>query len=282
MSRVGLIVMLCGALAGIPALASARGERAAGPTFTAVDDSMTTASWHANGTNATTVTIAPGESVAFEYPAQAYGGGPHNVRFTDMDAQPASCTDMPGEFAPQPAPWSGSCRFDRKGSYPFNCVFHANMKGTVVVANPPATATATPTQGGPYVTPTPTPTPEPGVTPTPQTTLRGAVRLASAQRGSRVRGTVAVKAAKSRLEVALFVPRSKLSGGKSHRAVRVGRWVKASTAAGSVRFSVPLSARARSALRRAGRLAVTVSVALTPPGGHKLTRRLHTTVRRPG
>jgi len=138
---------------------------------------------------------------------------------------------------------------------------------------------ATPTQSGPYVTPTPTPAPDPGVTPTPQRTLRGAIKLASAQRGSRVRGTVAVKAAKSRLEVALFVPRSKLSGGRSHKAVRVGRWVKASTAAGSVRFSVPLSARAKSALRRARRLAVTVSVALTPPGGHKLTRSVHTTLK---
>ena len=53
--------------------------------------------------------------------------------------------------------------------------------------------------------------------------------------------------------------------------VRVGRSSR-TVAAGVVTFSVPLNATGRRTLRRRGRLDVTVSVALTPPGGSKLTR----------
>jgi hypothetical protein len=49
--------------------------------------------------------------------------------------------------------------------------------------------------------------------------------------------------------------------------------------AGRASFAVPLSAKARSALRKHHRLRVTVAVALTPPGAHKLSRTLHTTLR---
>jgi plastocyanin len=266
MRRVGLIAVLCGALVGVPALASARDDPPAEANVDTVDGMTPTFS-------PDSVTIVTGGKVTFHSDsATTY----HDLTFKD-DVTPA-CAGAPafGEFQHT---WTGTCEFTKPGTYSFVCDYHAvSMHGTVVVKDPAPAATATPNQGS-SATPTPTPTPDPGVTPTPQTTLRGALKLSSAQRGSRVRGTVAVKAAKSRLEVALFVPRSTLSGGRSHKAVRAGRWVRASTAAGSVRFSVSLSARARSALRRARRLAVTVSVALTPPGGPKLTRRLHTTLR---
>jgi hypothetical protein len=155
------------------------------------------------------------------------------------------------------------------------------MQGKVIVEDAPApvptySATPTPTPG-PGATPTPGPSTTP---PVPQSTLKGAVSLARSQRGSRVRGAVKVKAAKSRLEVGVWAPKSKLFKGKSRKAVRIGRFVKASTAAGRVRFSIKVNARARSALRRTRRLGVTVNVALTPPGGHQLTRSLHATLRR--
>jgi plastocyanin len=269
MSRMGLIAVLCGALVGVPALATARDDPPAQEHVETVDGMTPTFS-------PDSVTIVTGGKVTFHSDsATTY----HAVTFQGDDKPTCPGVAQFGEFKHE---WTGYCEFTKPGTYSFVCQYHeASMHGTVVVRDPAPTAPATPTVSG-TSTPGPgaTPTPEPGVTPTPQTTLRGAVKLAGAQRGSRVRGSVTVKAAKSRLEVALFVPRSKLSGGTSRRAVRVGRWVQASTAEGSVRFSVPLSAQARGALRRAKRLAVTVSVALTPPGGHKLTRSLHATLRR--
>jgi hypothetical protein len=96
-----------------------------------------------------------------------------------------------------------------------------------------------------------------------QTSLK--LKLASGQRGKRVRGQVEVLQSASRLEVTL---RARLSGAR----VRVGRVVRANTAAGAVRFSVPLNAKAKRALRSRKRLDVTVAVALTPPGGKTITR----------
>jgi hypothetical protein len=151
------------------------------------------------------------------------------------------------------------------------------MTGTIVVRDQAAaTPTPTPTLGA-----TPTPTPTPTATPVaaqPQSTLK--VRLAHRQKGTRVRGSANVQAALSRLEVALWVRRSKLSGGHSRKLVRVGRSVRTVTTAGSIAFSVPLTARARAALRKRHRLPVIVTVSLTPPGSPKITRSVHTTLRR--
>ena len=81
------------------------------------------------------------------------------------------------------------------------------------------------------------------------------------------------------LEVSLWAPRGALSGGKSSRLVRIGRSTRASAPAGRISFAVGTDAKARSALRRHRRLSVTVSIALTPPGGHKLTRSVRSTLR---
>jgi hypothetical protein len=79
---------------------------------------------------------------------------------------------------------------------------------------------------------------------------------------------VNVAQAASRLEVTVTSGRT-----------RVGRWVSKSTAAGAVAFSVPLDAKARKTLRSKRPLVVTVTVALTPPGGKKLTDSANATVR---
>jgi plastocyanin len=263
------MVALFGALVGVPALASARGDT---PTVTAGDNPAP----HFDNAD---VSIQTGGTVKFEY---AGGGVPHDVVFTSGSPD---CTGLPPKLPEYDLDgWSGSCRFDTAGTYKFECEWHPTlMTGTVKVDDPSA-GSPTPTVIGGTPTPTPgpgaTPTPGPGTNPpAPQSTLKGAVTLARSQHGSRVRGAVKVKAAKSRLEVGVWVPKSKLSGGKSHKAVRVGRFLKASTAAGSVRFSITVNAKARKALKRARRLALTVSVALTPPRGHKLTRSLHSTLR---
>jgi hypothetical protein len=89
-----------------------------------------------------------------------------------------------------------------------------------------------------------------------------------------VRGSVLVQSARTRLGVTAYAP---LSRG---RAARVGGWLRRSAPAGRVAFSVPLDARARKALRRRHRLAVTLKVALTPPGGHALHHTVRTSLRR--
>jgi plastocyanin len=224
-------------------------------SFTAVDFA-----WRANGTDATTLTVAPGATVTFGYPD---GANYHNVVFTGP--QPASCENLPP--APRAKGWQGECTFADPGSYAFVCALHDTMTGSVVVAAP----TPTPTPD-PAATPgaTATPTPVPDAQPPAQTTL--AVKLAAKQRGTRVRGTVDVKQAATKLEVTVTARLKKAR-------VRVGRWVKPSPAGGPVAFSVPLDARARRALRSARRLTVTVDVALTLPGGKRLTHTVKAQIR---
>jgi hypothetical protein len=143
-----------------------------------------------------------------------------------------------------------------------------DMTGTVVVADPVA---ATPTPGGAYPTPTPTATPAPTAAPAPQSTLK--VTLPAHQRGTHVRGSVQVQSAHTRLAVTAS---AELTG---RRAVRVGGWLKRSAPAGRVAFSVPLTAQARHTLTRRHRLAVTLRIALTPPGGRTLHRTVRLTMR---
>jgi plastocyanin len=280
--RGTLAALACGALIGIPALARAQAQDPLTGEVTA-QDVAGSHRFSVNATDASMLTVATGATVTFDYPS---GSSFHNVDFDS--AQPASCRQTAptasGAVPPLPADpagpgWSGTCTFTAPGTYAFHCDLHLNMTGTIVVRNQPAqTATPTPTPS-PGATPTPTPTaaPLPGQ---PQSTLKGAVKLAGRQKGTRVRGSVRVAAAPARLEVVLRVPRSQLSGGHSRRLVRAGRSVRTATRAGSLAFSVPLTAKARAALRKRHRLSLTVTVALTPPGGPELTRSLHTTLRR--
>jgi plastocyanin len=242
----------CALLLLVPALAYSQ----ASGTFVAVDNA-----WQANNQpGETTLRVTVGAKVEFSYPSGAAGNG-HNVDFTNQ-ARP-DCPGVKDKTQYGVAPWKGTCTFDKVGTYDFICTVHTqeNMRGRVIVeapqATPTPTATADPTPQQPGATATPTPTPTPQVQP--QTAL--AVRVAGAQRGTRVRGRVEVKQRASRLEVTLRRGRT-----------RVGRSTRTVAAAGVVTFSVPLNSTARRTLRRRGRLEVTVAVALTPPGGSKLTR----------
>lgn len=282
-TRAALVALACGALAGVPALARAQQDPLTG-TVTAKDvGTLGDGRFSVNDGDATTLTVATGGTVTFEY--RDGGASFHNVDFAS--AQPASCRQTQGAVlgavpplpaAPARAGWSGTCTFTAAGNYPFHCDLHADMTGTIVVRDQ-AGATPTPPPGA---TPTPTPTSVPGYpyptpAPTPravQSTLRGAIKLASRQTGTRVRGSVQVKAARSRLEVAVS---ARLPGHK--KAARVGHSRKTVSRAGRAAFAVRLSAKARRALRARHRLRLTVAVALTPPGGHRLSRTLHTTLR---
>ncbi|HEY6890289.1 MAG TPA: hypothetical protein VI300_20970, partial [Solirubrobacter sp.] len=237
-SAKALLVAAAMACAAAPALAYSGAT--AGGSFTAIDYA-----WQANGTNATTVTITPGQTVTFGYPS---GTESHDAHFTGK--QPSSCPGLPAYPAKQG--WSAECRFDAAGSYPFVCDFHPEMTGTVVVAvaaTPTPTSTAVPTAtADPIATPgaTATPPPAPGATPEPtataqkQTTLK--VRLARIQRGTRVRGSVSVSEPASRLEVTVMAGKAK-----------AGIYRKTSTASGLIPFSVALDAHARRTLAKARR-----------------------------
>jgi hypothetical protein len=261
--RAALVAAACAALVGIPALARAQqSDPPSSGRFTAHDlNGFASGYWTADDGQATSLTIATGGTVTFTYPAG--GMSFHNVKFTGP--QPTCSASLPPQA--QAAPWSGSCTFDHAGTYPFVCSLHMDMTGTVVVADPVA-ATPTPT-GGAY--PTPTPPPAPTATPAPQSTLN--LTLATRQRGTHVRGSVQVQSAHTRIEVTAA---AKLTG---RRAVRVGGWLKRSAPAGRVAFSVPLIAKARHTLTRAHKLAVTLRIALTPPGGRTLNRAVRVTVR---
>src|SRR4051794_26435056 len=119
-----------------------------------------------------TVTIAPGQSVDFSFPADGQNSQAHNVVFGVPDqsggAQPTSCvqTAAPAGFPilaapPLPLPpegpgWAGSCTFDTAGTYKFFCQAHNFMTGTVNVttapANTPPTVTATRNPSGDVTT----------------------------------------------------------------------------------------------------------------------------------
>ena len=278
-TRELVVAAACGIAVGVPALAYGRADTPVTINATGTDPNY---AW-----DQTDVTIAPGETVKFSN-QQAASTAFHNVTFDAGSPKPAACSQTSGSGAGNvtqaPVPtspkrlWTGECRFDALGVYTFVCASHADMRGTIrVVAAATPTPSATANPGA-----SPTPTPAPGVggsSPTTQTTLAGAVAIAKSQKGTRVRGSVQVKLAGSRLEVSLWAPRSKLSGGKSGKLVRIGRRTRTSTPAGKLNFAVGTDAKARSALRRHRRLSVTVSIALTPPGGHTLTRSVKSTLR---
>jgi hypothetical protein len=187
--------------------------------------------------------------------------------------------------------WEGTCKFEQPGTYRFESatLFDGGpgenyTEYDIVVegsANGTTTATTTTTTTKPTTTttkPTTTTTtgPATGSEPGQGAPLEGglrALKLAGRQRGSIVHGSIKVSRAGSggRLEVGLFAAAASLVGAGRSKQVRVGRLVRSSLKAGSVSFSVPLSAKGRAALRRRRRLALTVKLTLTPPHGAATT-----------
>jgi hypothetical protein len=97
--------------------------------------------------------------------------------------------------------------------------------------------------------------------------------LANAQHGDAVHGTVQIPAADggARLEVELLAQGASLAKVKRPGSSRVGRFVRSSAPAGTVSFTVPLDAQAKSALRHHHKLALTVKIVLTPKHGAAMT-----------
>jgi hypothetical protein len=134
-----------------------------------------------------------------------------------------------------------------------------------------------PTQS-PTPTPTPTPgpiSPEPELAPLGSALVEGSLKLTVPRHGSSVSGSLVVSksGAGGRLEIDLIANSASLAKVRHKKATStaVGRLVRSSVSAGNVSFSVSLNARAKGALRRHHRLALTVRILLTPAHGAAMT-----------
>jgi plastocyanin len=213
-------------------------------------------------------------------------GVPHGVEWREGPETPSCSSGVPvgaGNFGKE---WKGSCTFAKAGTYIFWCtVHHSEMTGTVTVnAAGATTATTTTTtqpttSSGPVAT-TPSGSGGPGSGSTlgaPPGPLAGtaltAIKLPSRQRGRAVHGSVEVSpvGAGGRLEVELLAARASLASASRPRTVPVGRFVRAALAPGTARFSVVLGARARRALVRHRRLALSVRIVVRPLSGAAVT-----------
>jgi hypothetical protein len=156
-----------------------------------------------------------------------------------------------------------------------------NKSGIVPGADETFTTKSAPAKE-PSPTPTPTPTPTPGpISPEPEIAplvsplAEGSLKLTAPRHGSSVRGSVEVSksGAGGRLEVDLIANSASLTKVRHTKPTPtvVGRLVRASVSAGKVSFSISLTARGKSALRRHHRLALTVKITLTPTRGAAVT-----------
>jgi plastocyanin len=212
------------------------------------------------------VTVSVGGAVTFRNSSEV----PHGVEW--RSAIKPSCEEGTGKVPVGTTPaasgrkWSGACTFSQPGTYTFYCTVHGpEMTGTITVnaeSPTPTTTTAPATTSAPGTT-----------TPGPSSSLLiGGPSLRSGQRGGTVRGSLEVSQAGAggRLEVDLFASSASLATAGHSTRVRVGRLVHNSVSAGKVPFAVGLTPRARKALKRHHRLALTVKITLTPLHGTPL------------
>ncbi|MGN6372265.1 MAG: cupredoxin domain-containing protein [Solirubrobacteraceae bacterium] len=221
------------------------------------------------------VSVMAGGVVKFSNPSNTI---PHGLKFTGGSAGATpTCTGIPKEAEELSGAfhWQGECTFSKPGTYTFICTVHpAEMKGTITVNSDGTTTTTTTEPTAPTTTTTTPPTTQPPVEESPLAgPVSRALGLAKSQHGGAVRGSVSVSKAGAggRLEVDLLAQSGLLAKAKHSARVRVGRLVLGSLSTGRVSFSVKLNARARRALARKHRLALTVRIVLTPPSGKALT-----------
>jgi plastocyanin len=292
--RYLLLVALLGAsLAVVPAIATSSG---ASPTINAIEESgvYTYVRWEPHE-----VTVASSGAVAFQ---DSPGEGMHGIIWKTGNPETPTCSSgVPINVGA--SNWSGTCSFTAEGEYRFECaVHHSLMTGVIKVGTVTTTtstssshtsssttssssssSTTTTTSTTTQTTTTSTTPPPGGSTSTtahtttttgetPETSLPPVLLIAGSQRGGALHGAAVVPPADrgARLEVDLLATTASLAR-KHPKRVRIGRFVRASVAAGKVSFSVSLNAQAKRALRRHHRLPLIVEVILTPPQGAPLT-----------
>jgi hypothetical protein len=254
-----LAALIGAAVAVLPALAAAPSE-----AKLEVNENCVEANWPCwatpgSGSPASKLTIATGGEIMFADKATTA------ATVVWVGSAPA-CTGVPTSAI---TGWEGKCKFEQPGTYTFesSTLWPEYIKYEVVVEG--ASTGTTPTTTAPTTIPTtPTPTPsEPSHdSGSPLEGGSKALKLAGSQHGSTVHGQVKVSQAGSggRLEVGLFATSASLAKAGHSSQVLVGRLMRSSLRAGSASFSVPLSAKGNTALRRHRRLTLTVKITLTP------------------
>ncbi len=181
----------------------------------------------------------------------------HGIEWTGTPPGTPSCSGVPvGTWGTN---WTGTCTFTQAGTYSFRCPVHpAEMTGTITVSSSGTVTTGPPPPAEP-------PESAPGGPPA------RSLGLARSQRGA-VRGSIVVSqaGAGARLEVDLLAGQAALSGAGRGGGHRVGRLVRSALQPGRVSFTVPISGLGRRALRRHGRLPLTVEVIVAPRHGAAL------------
>jgi hypothetical protein len=222
------------------------------------------------------VTIASGGTITF-----VDHGKEANIAWTGTPSGTPTMCEPSVPVAPASSPktgWEGKCTFQAPGTYRFesSTLFkepYANLDYTKYEVVVEGSTTTTGTTGTTGTTTTTTPTPSPS----PESPLAGsqsqAVKVAKSQRGGSVKGSIDLSkaAAGDRLEVDLLAQSASLAKAKHSTRVRVGRYVHSSLSAGKLSFSVKLNAKARRAIKRHHRLALTVEIVLTPASGEALS-----------
>jgi hypothetical protein len=268
-----LAAVLGAAVAIVPALAGAAPTEAK----LEVNENCVQAAWPCWTTEGSASTAKPTKSVTI-----ASGG---TITFIDHVSTAAAvvwmgsaptCTGVPTSAM---AGWEGKCTFATSGTYKFESSTLFKESGYTpidytkyeIVVEGSTTPTTTGTTGTTTTTTTTTPPPSP------ESPLAGsesqAVKVAKSQHGGSVKGSINLSkaAAGDRLEVDLLTQSASLAKAKHSARVRVGRYVRSSLSAGKLSFSVKPNAKARRAIRRRHRLALTVEIVLTPASGEALT-----------
>jgi plastocyanin len=304
--RTALLMLALSAAGGITATIAHGDDPPTTATFKTVDGAEVFQRVLGSGSS-TSADIVTGGTVTFTNASVET----HNVDFAAPGQAGVSCQQTVGgtsasalKFPSSPAAgsWSGACTFTRAGTYSFMCDHHVGMTGTVVVhdpAGPPGTTTApTPTPTTPVetippgsTTTTPTPTtstpsatgmPTPSADQTPVADAKAlSVRVKLVQRGSSVRGTISGARGSARVRIALTARRGAIGlAGRAATPVGVGSIGAQTTRNGTLAFVVKLDGKARAALAKRGRLAVTLLVTAPPVTG-TATPRTFTIVVRP-
>jgi hypothetical protein len=273
-----LAALIGAAVAVLPALAAGPSEAKLEVNENCVEPEWPC--WTAPGPKpepASKITIAAGGEVMFTDHATTAAA------VVWLGSTPA-CTGVPASATTN---WEGKCKFEQPGIYKFESStlfkedgldytkYEIVVEGTATGTTP--TTTTSPGGGGTTTSP---PSPSggsgSGAAP-PSSPLVGsaseAVELARTQHGSSVRGSVKISQAGvgGRLEVDLLASGATLAKAGHSPRVRVGRLVRSSLYAGTISFTVPLSAKGKAALRRHRRLALAVKITLTPQHGAAVT-----------
>jgi plastocyanin len=227
-----------------------------------------------------TATVNASGVVSFSNPSATVS---HGVEWKSPPATPNCSSSVPvgATVAASGKNWSGTCTFTQPGKYEFWCtVHHKEMSGTIMVnasgATPPPPTTQTTTSGGGSSTTPGASGPQAGsgVSGSPLAgSASQSVKVAASQHGRSVRGSVAISQAGEggSLEVDLLAKSASLASGGHATQVRVGKLVLSHLRTGKVAFSVALNSRARGALRRHRRLALSARFVVRPVSGSTVT-----------